>query len=65
LLSDCFRSGKDSWGNFVVNAVAKQQIPTAFPLRHAPSGSAAIESGMFLTDMDRWKLDTTSAKVGE
>jgi hypothetical protein len=59
LLTDCFRSGKDSWGAFVMNALAKQQIPPKFPLRHAPSGSAAIDSGMFLTDVDRWKLDTT------
>lgn len=56
LLTDCFRSGKNSWGNFIVNVLAKQQIPPGFPLRHAPSGSAAVESGMFLTDVDRWKL---------
>lgn len=58
LLTDCYRSGKDSWGSFVLDAMAKQQIPTNFPLRHAPSGAAAIESGMFLTDVDRWKLGT-------
>jgi len=57
LLTDGFRSGKNSWGNFVVNALAKSQIPPGFPLRHAPSGSAAIESGMFLTDLDRWKIE--------
>ncbi|HXC34520.1 MAG TPA: glycosyltransferase family 39 protein [Candidatus Acidoferrales bacterium] len=60
LLSDCFRSGKNSWGSFVVNALANKQIPQSFPLRHAPSGSAAVESGMFLTDVDRWKLGTDS-----
>lgn len=63
LLTDCFRSGKDSWGNFVVNALAKQQIPTTFPLRHAPTGSAAVESGMFLTDVDRWKLGTAGSQT--
>jgi hypothetical protein len=63
LLTDCFRSGKDSWGNFVMNALAKQQIPPKFPLRHAPSGSAAVDSGMFLTDVDRWKLDTTQPAI--
>jgi hypothetical protein len=25
-------------------------------LAHAPSGSAAISSGLFLTDADRWKI---------
>lgn len=59
LLTDCFRSGKDSWGAFVMDALAKQQIPTNFPLRHSPSGSASVESGMFLTDVDRWKLGTS------
>jgi 4-amino-4-deoxy-L-arabinose transferase-like glycosyltransferase len=62
LLTDCFRSGKDSWGNFVMNALAKQQIPTNFPLRHSPSGSASVESGMFLTDVDRWKLATGTSQ---
>lgn len=63
LLTDCFRSGKDSWGDFVMNALAKQQIPPNFPLRHSPSGSAAIESGMFLTDVDRWKLNTSQQEL--
>ena len=56
LVTGCFRAGKNSWGNFVLSALAKDQIPSAFPLHHAPSGSAAVESGMFLTDLDRWKL---------
>ncbi|HEX3623870.1 MAG TPA: glycosyltransferase family 39 protein [Verrucomicrobiae bacterium] len=61
LLTDCFRSGKGSWGNFVVNALAKEMIPPGFPLHHAPSGSAAVQSGMFLTDVDRWKLGQMNA----
>jgi hypothetical protein len=44
-----------------VSALAKEQIPQGFPLHHAPSGSAAVESGMFLTDVDRWKLGTMNA----
>ncbi|MGH8023908.1 MAG: ArnT family glycosyltransferase, partial [Limisphaerales bacterium] len=64
LLSDCYRAGKDSWGGFVVNALAKEQIPAGFPLRHSPSGEAAVESGMFLTDLDRWKLPELNAMNG-
>ena len=61
LVSDCFHSGQDSWGHFTLNALARNQIPADFPLHHAPSGSAAITSGLFLTDADRWKIGTDSA----
>lgn len=61
LVSDCFRGGKDSWGHFVLDAVTRNQIPTNFPLRHSPSGTAAISSGLFLTDAERWKIASNSA----
>jgi len=54
LLSDCVRGGEDSWGKFLFNAMAQNQISARFPLTHAPSGSAAIVSGLFLTDRVRW-----------
>jgi hypothetical protein len=56
LVSDCFRSGKNSWGSFFLNVLTNKPIPPEFPLHHGPAGSAAISSGMLLTDMDRWKL---------
>lgn len=56
LVSDSFRGGKDSWGHFVLNALTRNQIPTDFPLRHSPSGDAALTSGFFLTDAERWKI---------
>ena len=54
LLSDCVRSGENSWGNFLLKAMAQNQISSKFPLTHAPSGSAAIASGLFLADRVRW-----------
>lgn len=54
LLSDCVRGGEDSWGNFLLKSVVQNQISSKFPLTHAPSGSAAIASGLFLTDRVRW-----------
>jgi len=54
LLSDCTRSGENSWGNFLLKALAQNQISSKFPLTHAPTGSAAIASGLFLTDRVRW-----------
>ena len=55
-LTDWMRGGEHSWGNFVLQAITQSQIPRDFPLRHAPIGSAAINSGLFLTDRDRWKF---------
>jgi Dolichyl-phosphate-mannose-protein mannosyltransferase len=62
LVSDCFRGGQDSWGRFTLDALARNQIPAGFPLHRAPSGSAAIQSGMFLTDAERWKIGTDSTQ---
>lgn len=56
LVTDCFRSGSDSWGHFILNVLTRNEIPKDFPLRHSPSGSAVISSGLFLTDADRWKI---------
>lgn len=56
LVTDCFRDGPNSWGNFILSALSRNSTPKGFPLAHAPSGSAAISSGMFLTDADRWKI---------
>jgi len=54
-ISDLLRSGEHGWGNFVSRAVMQNQIPPDFPLHNAPAGSAAITSGIFLTDWERWK----------
>ena len=62
LVSDCFRAGQDSWGHFTLEALARSQIPSDFPLHHSPTGSAAVSSGLFLTDVDRWKIATDSTQ---
>ena len=54
LLSECVRGGEGSWGTFLLKAMSQNQIASNFPLTHAPSGSAAISSGLFLTDRIRW-----------
>lgn len=56
LLSDWIRGNERSWGHFILQTVEQSQIPKDFPLRYMPSGSAAITSGLFLTDWQRWKL---------
>jgi hypothetical protein len=61
LVNDCFRSGPNSWGSFVLAALSRNDIPKGFPLRHAPTGSATVSSGIFLTDADRWKITTGSS----
>jgi hypothetical protein len=57
LLSDMGLGMENSWGSFVANALVQRQIPGNFPLRYTPSGSAAIGSGIFLTDGERWKTN--------
>lgn len=62
LISDCVRNGPTSWGHFILNAVTQNKIPPDFPLRRAPSGSAAISSGLFLTDAERWKIGANAGQ---
>jgi 4-amino-4-deoxy-L-arabinose transferase-like glycosyltransferase len=57
LLSDMGLGVENSWGSFIANALVQRQIPGNFPLRYAPSGAAAIGSGIFLTDGERWKTN--------
>jgi 4-amino-4-deoxy-L-arabinose transferase-like glycosyltransferase len=52
--SDWMRASEHSWGNFILQAVAQEKIPTSFPLNHAPTGF--FPQRLFLTDADRWKL---------
>jgi hypothetical protein len=63
LMTDCFHGGKNSWGNFVLNVYEnqKQPIPPDFPLHFGPNGSVRPISGLFLTDLERWK----SAPAGQ
>jgi 4-amino-4-deoxy-L-arabinose transferase-like glycosyltransferase len=51
LFTECLQGGVDSWGNFVLKTIAANQIPAQFPLQVAPYG---LQSGLFLTDRQRW-----------
>ena len=52
-VSDWVQTHDFSWGNFVMDSVVKNKIPTGFPLRNAPTGF--LPDRLFLTDRDRWK----------
>ncbi|MGH7951971.1 MAG: hypothetical protein ACREFE_08635 [Limisphaerales bacterium] len=56
-VSDWVHSGAHSWGNFIINALIKDRIPSDFPLHRAPTGF--MPDRMFLTDRQRWE---TAAK---
>ncbi|MGH7941314.1 MAG: hypothetical protein ACREFR_09610 [Limisphaerales bacterium] len=60
LVTDCFQSGKNSWGRFYLNVLTNKPIPPEFPLQHGAGGSILI-SGMFLSDMVRWNSGTANA----
>ena len=62
LVSDCLRAGTNSWGHFALRVLTAAQLPAGFPLQHSPSGSAALETGFFLTDGDRWKIGKTTGE---
>ena len=55
--ADWVRTGKNSWGNFIIQAAVQNQIPPGFPLHHAPTGF--LPDRLFLTDWDRWKTGQT------
>jgi hypothetical protein len=55
LFTECLQGGVDSWGNFVLKALAANQIPTGFPLVNFPTQT--ILSGLFLTDRIRWDTE--------
>ena len=51
-VSDWVQAKDKSWGNFIVEAVLRNQFSPGFPLRFAPSGF--LPDWLFLTDRDRW-----------
>jgi hypothetical protein len=53
-VTDLVRAGELSWGNFILQAVVKGQIPKKFPLHSALNG--LLPERLFLTDWERWKL---------
>ena len=57
LMADCLHSGENSWGKFIFNLYSgqKKPIPPNFPLQYGATGSARLISGLFLSDMVRWK----------
>jgi hypothetical protein len=53
-ISDWIQTRDFSWGNFIVDAVIKNKIPSGFPLHNSPTGF--LPDRMFLTDRERWKV---------
>ena len=51
-ISEVLHDGGGGWGNFVLQAVTQNQIPTDFSLRFFAPG---ITSGMCFADWQRWK----------
>lgn len=54
VLGNWVRGEADSWGHFLLEALVRQQLPAAFPLRHAPEGFVR-EGQLLLMDRERWK----------
>jgi hypothetical protein len=52
LFTEWGSSSKNSWGRFMMYILSQNKPPQAFSLQFA---APYIQSGMFLTDRDRWK----------
>jgi hypothetical protein len=52
-VSDWVGTGASSWGNFVVNAILRNELPPDFPLRQMPTGY--LPEQVFLSDWKRWQ----------
>jgi hypothetical protein len=58
LISGCLAGGKNGWPHFALDTITQTKVPTNFPLRHWPAGSAGmVARELFLTDADRWKIN--------
>ena len=47
------RAGDYSWGDFVINTILKNEVPSNFPLRQMPSGY--LPEQLLLSDWKRWR----------
>jgi hypothetical protein len=52
-VSDWVHTGDASWGNFILNALVKRELPVDFPLRQMPTGY--LPEQLFLSDWKRWQ----------
>lgn len=47
------RSPEYAWGRFLLDGLLRTNVPTGFPLKHAPRGF--LPDQLFLTDWERWR----------
>ena len=52
MVSEMIRSPDSAWGRFVLEALMKTNLPSGFPLKHAPTGF--LPDHFFLSDRRRW-----------
>jgi hypothetical protein len=57
LFSQMLKGQDYAWGRFMLECLLKTNVPTGFPLRHAPPG--LLRNGqIFLSDRPRWKTSS-------
>lgn len=44
------------WGRFMIEMIAKSEVPKGFPLRRSPNPSQTFPDHLLLADRDRWGL---------
>ena len=54
-LSQTVKSREGAWGKFVFESLLRTNVPSGFPLKHAPGGF--LPDHLFLSDRVRWKIN--------
>ena len=52
-VTDWIRAGEQSWGEFIINTIVRNEVPPDFPLRQMPNGY--LPEQLFLSDWKRWQ----------
>ena len=51
-LTQWIKAGEQSWGNFIVETIVKNEVPSSFPLHKTLAGW--LPDQIVLTDWERW-----------
>ena len=63
-LSSWFAVDNQSWGNFLLLSLVRQEIPTGFPLKRSPEGLFA-NGELLLMDRDRWTAPARPKEISK
>jgi hypothetical protein len=63
-LSRWFAADNQSWGNFLLLSLVRQEIPNGFPLQRSPEGLFS-NGELLLMDRDRWSAAARPREISK